>query len=91
LLFGIAHIKWDEVESDDDDEPVAMCPTTSTTTTNHQTSFLKEEGDKRSKGRVSLGEAVEPPPRGGLTAPNREASTFYNESACLYGIGCSLA
>jgi hypothetical protein len=26
LLFGIAHIKWDEVESDDEDEPVEMCP-----------------------------------------------------------------
>jgi hypothetical protein len=85
LLFGIAHIKWDEVESDDDDddEPVEMCPTTSTTTTNHQTSTLKEEGDKRSKGRVSLGEGVIPPSRGGLTAPNREASTFYDEGACL--------
>jgi hypothetical protein len=62
LLFGIAHIKWDEVESDDEDEPVEMCPTTSTTTTDHQASTLKEEGGKRSEGRVSLGEAVEPPP-----------------------------
>jgi hypothetical protein len=59
LLFGIAHIKWDEVESeDDDDEQVVMCPTTSTTTTEHQTSTLKQEGDKRSEGRVSLEEAV---------------------------------
>jgi hypothetical protein len=41
LLFGIAHIKWDEVESEDDEEPVEMCPTTSTTTTKHQTSILK--------------------------------------------------
>jgi hypothetical protein len=83
LLFGIAHIKWDEVESEDDDEPVEMCPTTSTTTTEHQTSTLKQEGDKRSEGRVSLEEAVQPPPRGGLTAPNREASTFSGEGACL--------
>jgi hypothetical protein len=59
LLFGIAHIKWDEVESeDDDDEQVVMCPTTSTTTTEHQTSTLKQEGNKRSEGRVSLEEAV---------------------------------
>jgi hypothetical protein len=83
LLFGIAHIKWDEVESEDDDESVEMCLTTSTTTTEHQTSTLKQEGDKRSKGRVSLEEAVQPPPKGGLTAPNREASTFYGEGACL--------
>jgi hypothetical protein len=66
LLFGITHIKWDEVESDDDDEPVKMCPTTSTTTTDHQTSTLKEEGDTRSRGRVSLGGGggVNPPPGG---------------------------
>jgi hypothetical protein len=83
LLFGIAHIKWDEIESEDDDESVEMCPTTSTTTTEHQTSTLKQEGDKRSEGRVSLEEAVQLPPRGGLTAPNREASTFYGEGACL--------
>jgi hypothetical protein len=62
LLFGIAHIKWDEVESEDNDEPVEMCPTTSTTTTEHQTSTLKQEEDKRNEGRVSLGEAVQPPP-----------------------------
>jgi hypothetical protein len=62
LLFGIAHMKWDEVESDDDNEPVEMCPTTSTTTTDHETPTLKEEGDKRSEGRVSLGEAVQLPP-----------------------------
>jgi hypothetical protein len=62
LLFGIAHIKWDEVESEDDDEPVEMCPTTSTKTTEHQTSNLKQEGVKRSEGRVSLEEAVQPPP-----------------------------
>jgi hypothetical protein len=56
LLFGIAHIKWDGVESDDDeDEPVEMCPITSTTTTDHQASTLKEERGKRSEGRVSLG------------------------------------
>jgi hypothetical protein len=84
LLFGIAHIKWDEVESEDDDEPVEMCPTTSTTTTEHQTSTLKQEGDKRSEGRVSLEEAVQPPPRGSLTAPNREASTFYGEALVLW-------
>jgi hypothetical protein len=82
LLFGIAHIKWDEVESEDDDEPVEMCPTTSTTTTEHQTSTFKQ-GDKRSEKRVSLEEAVQPPPRGILTVPNREASTFYGEGACL--------
>jgi hypothetical protein len=83
LLFGIAHIKWDEVESDDEDEPVEMCPTTSTTTTDHQASTLKEEGGMRSEGRVSLGEAVEPPPRGGLTAPYKDASTYYGEGTCL--------
>jgi hypothetical protein len=55
-------MKWDEVESDDDNEPVEMCPTTSTTTTDHETPTLKEEGDKRSEGRVSLGEAVQLPP-----------------------------
>jgi hypothetical protein len=82
LLFGIAHIKWDEVESEDDDEPVEMCPTTSKTTTGHQTPTFKQ-GDKRSERKVSLEEAVQPPPRGGLTAPNREASTFYGEGTCL--------
>jgi hypothetical protein len=44
LLFGIAHIKWDEVESEDDDEPVEMCSITPTTTTEHQTSALEQEG-----------------------------------------------
>jgi hypothetical protein len=53
LLFGIAHNKWDEVESDDEDEPVEMCPITSTTTIDHQASTLKEEGGKRCEGRVS--------------------------------------
>jgi hypothetical protein len=61
LLFGIAHIKWDEVESEDDDEPVEMCLTTFTTTTEHQTSTLEQEGNKRSEGIVSLEEAVESP------------------------------
>jgi hypothetical protein len=49
LLFGIAYIKWDEVESEDDDEPMEMCPTTSTTTTEHQTSTLKQEGTREAK------------------------------------------
>jgi hypothetical protein len=61
LLFGIAHIKWDEVESENDDEPVEMCPTTSTTTTEHQTSAFKQEGDKRSERRVSLEERFNRP------------------------------
>jgi hypothetical protein len=69
LLFGIAHIKWDEVESEDDDEQVEMCPTTSTTTTEHQTSTLKQEGDKRSEGRFSLEEAVQPTPQGRSNRP----------------------
>jgi hypothetical protein len=60
-----------------------MCPTTSTTTTEYQTSTFKQEGDKRSERKVSLEEAVQPPPMGGLTAPNREASTLYSEGACL--------
>jgi hypothetical protein len=81
LLFGIAHIKWDEVESEDDDEPVEMCPIT----TEHQTLTFKQEGDKRSERKVSLEEAVQPPPMGSLTATNREASTFYGEGACLVG------
>jgi hypothetical protein len=63
LLFGIAHIKWDEAESDDEDEPVEKRPTTSTTTTDHQASTLKEEGGKRREGRASLEEAVESSPR----------------------------
>jgi hypothetical protein len=69
LLFGIAHIKWDEVESEDDDEQVEMCPTTSTTTTKHQTSTLKQEGDKRIEGRVSL-EKAQPST---MKAPRRKA------------------
>jgi hypothetical protein len=63
FLFGKAHIKWDEVESDDD-EPVDMCPTTSTTTADNPTSTLKEEGDKRSeaKGESLWGRRLNHPP-----------------------------
>jgi hypothetical protein len=86
IAIWIVHIKWDEVESDDDDELVEMCPTTSTTTTDHQTSTLKEEGDKRSEGRDSLGEAVEPPPKGGLTAPTKKPQPSTVKALVLWPI-----
>jgi hypothetical protein len=82
LLFEIVHTKWDEIESDDAYEPMEMCSTTSIAATDHQASIPKE-GGKRSEGRASLGEAVKLPPRGGLTAPNRDVSTYYGEGTCL--------
>jgi hypothetical protein len=81
LLFELVHTKWDEILSDDEDEPVEMCPTSFTTTTEHQASTLKEEGGKRSEGRVSLGEAVRP--LLGSNRPNKDASTYFGEGACL--------